>query len=159
MAEALANLPPPRLEMRGVSKSFAATVALDGVNLHVAPGEVVALVGQNGAGKSTLMAILAGALGPDSGTMALDGRPYAPRSPLEARRAGVAMIYQELSLAPHLTVMENIVLGMEPVRFGVMQWRQVRETARAALAQLGHGDIDPDAPVSTLSVAEQQLVE
>ena len=121
MAEAVASAPPPRQEMRGVSKSFAATAALAGVDLQVAPGEVVALVGQNGAGKSTLMAILAGALAPDAGTMALDGRPYAPRNPLEARRAGVAMIYQELSVAPHLSVMENVVLGTEPVRAGLVQ--------------------------------------
>ena len=89
------------------------------VDLAVRGGEVCALVGQNGAGKSTLMAILAGALTPDAGVMRLDGAPYAPRDPLDARQAGVAMIYQELSLAPHLSVMENIVLGVEPVRGGV----------------------------------------
>src|SRR3954468_10711894 len=103
MAEAVA--PRPRFEMLGVAKAFGATVALDGVDLAVRGGEVCALVGQNGAGKSTLMAILAGALTPDSGGMRLDGARYAPRGPLDARRAGVAMIYQELSLAPHLTVM------------------------------------------------------
>ncbi|HZM50044.1 MAG TPA: sugar ABC transporter ATP-binding protein [Vicinamibacteria bacterium] len=159
MAEAVARLPPPRLEMRGVSRSFAATVALDGVNLHVAPGEVVALVGQNGAGKSTLMAILAGALAPDSGTMTLDGRAYAPRNPLEARRAGVAMIYQELSVAPHLSVMENVVLGTEPVRAGLVQRGRARRLTQDVLARLGHADISPDAVVGRLSVAEQQLVE
>ena len=159
MAEAVASLPPPRLEMRGVSKSFAATVALDGVDLHVAPGEVVALVGQNGAGKSTLMAILAGALAPDAGTMALDGRPYAPRNPLEARRAGVAMIHQELSVAPHLSVMENVVLGSEPARAGFVQKRQARRVTQDVLTRLGHADISPDAVVGRLSVAEQQLVE
>ncbi|HXX93455.1 MAG TPA: ATP-binding cassette domain-containing protein, partial [Planctomycetota bacterium] len=90
---------PPRLDMRGVRKSFGATLALDGVDLAVAPGEVHALLGQNGAGKSTLMKILSGACRPDAGSMALDGRDYAPRDPLEARRRGVAMIYQELSLA------------------------------------------------------------
>ena len=99
---------PPRLEMRGVRKRFGATVALDGVDLSVAEGEVHALVGQNGAGKSTLMKILSGAQRPDEGTMLLDGRPYAPRDPLEGRRAGVGMIYQELSLARHLTVEENM---------------------------------------------------
>ena len=88
VAEALTAAPAPALEMRGVTKAFAATVALGGVDLAVAPGEVVALVGQNGAGKSTLMAILAGALAPDAGTMTLAGEPYAPRNPLEARRAG-----------------------------------------------------------------------
>jgi ribose transport system ATP-binding protein len=145
--------------MRGIRKAFGATVALDGVDLSVAPGEVCALVGQNGAGKSTLMAILAGALQPDAGAMTIDGAPYSPRHPLEARRAGVAMIYQELSLAPHLSVAENILLGVEPARGGFLEWREMRARAKAALAELGHSDIDPDAPVDTLSVAAQQLVE
>jgi len=159
MAEAVASAPPPRLSMRGVSKSFAATAALDGVDLDVAPGEVVALVGQNGAGKSTLMAILAGSLAPDAGAMALDGRPYAPRNPLEARRAGVAMIYQELSVAPHLSVMENVVLGTEPARAGLVQKARARQITQEVLARLGHPDILPDSTVGRLSVAEQQLVE
>ena len=145
--------------MHGISKAFGATVALDGVELSVAPGEICGLVGQNGAGKSTLMAILAGALAPDGGSMTIDGRPYAPPSPIEARRAGVAMIYQELSLAPDLTVMENILLGAEPMRYGLVDRVRMREMASAALAQLGHEDIPPDAAVGTLSVAGQQLVE
>src|SRR5262245_1892251 len=148
-----------RFDMRGVRKTFGATVALDGVDFAVRSGEVCALVGQNGAGKSTLMAILAGALAPDSGTMRLDGAPYAPRQPLDARRAGVAMIYQELSLAPHLTVMENIVLGVEPARFGLVQRDRVHAAATAALEELGHHDIAPDAIVGDLSPAAQQLVE
>jgi len=146
-------------EMRGVRKAFGATVALDGVDLAVAPGEICGLVGQNGAGKSTLMAILAGALRADEGTMTIGGRPYAPRSPIEARRAGVAMIYQELSLAPHLSVMENILLGAEPMRFGLVDYGRMRAIARDALAELGHDDINPEAPVQSLSVAAQQLVE
>jgi ribose transport system ATP-binding protein len=145
--------------MRGIRKAFGATIALDGVDLSVAPGEICGLVGQNGAGKSTLMAILAGALQPDAGSMTLDGRPYAPRNPIEARRAGVAMIYQELSLAPHLSVMENVLLGAEPTRFGVVDRTRMRAITRDALAQLGHQDISPDAPVASLSVAAQQLVE
>jgi ribose transport system ATP-binding protein len=145
--------------MRGIRKAFGATVALDGVDLSVAPGEVCGLVGQNGAGKSTLMAILAGALAPDAGAMTIGGQPYAPRSPIEARRAGVAMIYQELSLAPDLSVMENILLGAEPTRFGLLDRARMRAAASAALAQLGHADIAPDAPAGTLSVAAQQLVE
>ena len=117
MGEAITGT--PRFEMRGIRKAFGATLAVDGVDLSVAPGEVCAIVGQNGAGKSTLMAILSGALQPDAGHMTLDGAPYRPAHPLDARRAGVAMIYQELSLAPHLTVAENILLGMEPARFGL----------------------------------------
>ena len=148
-----------RFGMRGIRKAFGATVALDGVELSVASGEICGLVGQNGAGKSTLMAILAGALAPDAGSMTIDGRPYAPRSPIEARRAGVAMIYQELSLAPHLTVMENILLGAEPMRYGLVDRGRMREMASAALEQLGHDDIPPDVAVGTLSVAAQQLVE
>jgi ribose transport system ATP-binding protein len=155
MAEAVGA----RFRMRGIRKAFGATVALDGVDLEVAPGEVCALVGQNGAGKSTLMGVLSGALAPDAGEMSLDGAPYRPRNPLEARRAGVAMIYQELSLAPHLSVTENVVLGMEPARRGLLRRREARDLAREALAQLGHAEIAPEAPVGTLSVAGQQLVE
>jgi len=148
-----------RFGMRGIRKAFGATIALDGVELSVGPGEICGLVGQNGAGKSTLMAILAGALAPDAGSMTIDGGPYAPKSPIEARRAGVAMIYQELSLAPHLSVMENILLGAEPMRYGLVDRARMREKAAAALAQLGHDDIPTDVAVGTLSVAAQQLVE
>lgn len=150
-----------RLEMRAIRKSFGATAALDDVSLSVGPGEVCALVGQNGAGKSTLMAILAGALKPDAGTMLLDDVPYEPRDPLAARQAGVAMIHQELSIAPHLSVMENILLGMEPTRgpFGFIDRSRMRETAAAALAELGHADIAPEAIAANLSPAALQLVE
>ena len=149
----------PRFEMRGIRKAFGATVAVNGIDLAVAGGEVCALVGQNGAGKSTLMSILAGAQPPDTGSMRLDGEEYRPRGPLDARHAGVAMIYQELSLAPHLSVVENIVLGMEPVRAGFVRRAAARETARAALDRLGRSDIPLDAPAGTLSVAAQQIVE
>src|SRR5687768_16295164 len=118
-----------RFEMRGIRKTFGATTALDGVELSVRPGEVCALVGQNGAGKSTLMGILSGAPLPDAGSMTLDGRPYAPRSPFDARRAGVSMIYQELSLAPDLSVMENILIGAEPARGGFIEWTTMRTRA------------------------------
>jgi ribose transport system ATP-binding protein len=148
-----------RFSMRGIRKSFGGTVAVDGIDLEVAAGEVCALVGQNGAGKSTLMAVLAGALQPDAGEMTLDGAPYRPKTPLDARRAGVTMIYQELSLAPHLSVMENISLGVEPARYGFVSRSAMRETAVAALDELGHRDIDPLADAGSLSVAEQQIVE
>ena len=147
------------LEMRGIDKRFDATTALAGVDLSVASGEVCGLVGENGAGKSTLMAILAGALAPDAGQMQLGGRPYAPRDPMEARRAGVAMIYQELSLAPDLCVAENILLGMELSRFGLIDRAAMNKAAANALAELGRPDIAGDRLVGDLSVAEQQLVE
>ena len=164
MAEGVAGVAAgtPRFEMRGVAKRFGATQALNGVDLVVAPGEVHALLGQNGAGKSTLMKVLSGALQPDAGSMKLDGAAYAPAEPLEARRAGVAMIYQELSLAPHLTVAENILLGVEPMRRG--PWRlldrsAMRERAARALAELHHPQIRPEAVAGTLPIAAQQIVE
>jgi ribose transport system ATP-binding protein len=149
----------PRLRMRGVHKRFGATIALGGVDLSVAPGQVLALVGENGAGKSTLMKVLSGAHSPDHGEMWLDDAPYRPRNPLEARKAGVAMIYQELSLAKHLTVAENILLGVEPGAGPMMGWAEARRIAADALRQLGRPDISVDAPVGRLSIASQQLVE
>jgi ribose transport system ATP-binding protein len=148
-----------RLRMQGVRKRFGATLALDGIDLAVDPGEILALVGENGAGKSTLMKVLSGAQTPDAGQMWIDGIPYAPRDPLDARRRGVSMIYQELSLARDLTVMENILLGMEPTRGPFLRWPEMRRRAADAMAQLGRPDIDPDCPLNKLSIAEQQLVE
>src|SRR3954451_12039187 len=150
---------PDRLKMQGVHKRFGATVALAGVDLSVRGGEVLALVGENGAGKSTLMKVLSGAHLPDEGQMWLDGQPYSPRNPLDARRAGVAMIYQELSLAQHLSVMENILLGMEPTSGPLLDWPRIRKTSAAAMKTLGRPDIPLNIPVARLSVAEQQLVE
>jgi ribose transport system ATP-binding protein len=147
------------LKMSGIRKRFGATIALDGVDLEVAGGEVLALVGENGAGKSTLMKTLAGVHAPDSGQMLLGDQGYLPRSPLDARHRGVAMIYQELSLAPHLSVMENILLGMEPMRGPLMRWGEIRRRTEDALRQVGRPDIRPDEIVGRLSIAEQQLVE
>ncbi|HUJ10322.1 MAG TPA: sugar ABC transporter ATP-binding protein [Verrucomicrobiae bacterium] len=148
-----------RLEMRGVRKRFGATEALRGVDLVVMPGEVMALVGENGAGKSTLMKILAGALRPDDGRMFLDGKPFAPGNPWRARHSGVAMIYQELALAPHLSVMENILLGVEPTHGPLVRWKAMRQRATAALSTVGLDQIVPEIQVRQLSVAQQQLVE
>jgi ribose transport system ATP-binding protein len=154
-----ANKSAVRLEMRGICKRFGATVALDDVDVKVAAGEVLALVGENGAGKSTLMKVLSGAVKADAGQMWLDGVPYRPSNPLEARLAGVAMIYQELSLAPHLSVEENIVLGMEPTILGMMRLKEVRRRAIEAIKEFEHPELKPDARVSKLSVGSQQLVE
>jgi len=148
-----------RFEMEGISKTFGATIALQDVELRVAAGEVCALVGQNGAGKSTLMSILSGATQPDGGSMILDGTPYRPRNPLDARRSGVSMIYQELSLAPDLSVEENIVLGMEPAEYGIIRHKKMRAAAKEILGRLHHPEISPAMPAGRLSVAGQQLVE
>jgi ribose transport system ATP-binding protein len=169
-----APIPPgSRLLARGLRRSFGATLALDGVDLAVAPGEIHALVGENGAGKSTLLKILAGALPSDAGEILLDGAPYRPHRPEDARRAGVAMVYQELSLCPHLTVAENVLLGVEPVRFGFIRRAELARRAAAVLAPLAvdggpesppnppgsTGQVEPSARVGDLPLAAQQLVE
>ena len=130
--------------MDGVRKRFGGVVALDGVRLEVGPGEVHALVGENGAGKSTLMKVLSGVERADSGEMRFDGHHWRPSGPVEARRAGVAMVHQELALAPHLTIAQNIVLGSEPGtgilgRFGPSRRREAVRLAATALERLGHG--------------------
>lgn len=145
--------------MRQVEKRFGATRALRGVSLEVAAGEVLALIGENGAGKSTLMKVLSGAYLPDAGAIELDGRPFTPDNPLHARRAGIEMIYQELTLAPHLSIEENILLGGEPAVLGWLNRRRRRDLARQALEELHHQDLPLDAPAGTCSVAVQQVVE
>jgi ribose transport system ATP-binding protein len=145
--------------MRGIRKTFGPTIALGRVDLEVLPGEVHALVGENGAGKSTLMKVLSGAHAPDGGEMEFDGSPYQPRNPLDARARGVGMIYQELSIAPHLTVEENIVLGMEPMKGPLVDRKAMRARALEALAHFDHPDIRPEVLAGTLSVSAQQLVE
>ncbi len=149
----------PRLRMRNIKKSFGATHALRNVDLEVMPGEVLALVGENGAGKSTLMKVLSGAHQPNSGEMWVDGQPYRPRNPYDARTARVAMIYQELSLAPHLSVMENILLGVEPTTGPFIRWGEVKQRASEALQEIGLGEIDPKTKVGNLSLARQQMIE
>jgi len=150
---------PPALEMRGVRKQFGATLALDDVDFSLARGEVHALLGENGAGKSTLVKVISGAVRPDRGTMRLAGRPFDPPNPLAGRRSGVSMIYQELNLAPHLSVEENVVLGREESAAGFLKRRAVRERIRETLAFLGHPEVPLDAPVGKLSVGTRQIVE
>src|SRR5499426_2312348 len=151
----------PALEMRGITKSFAGNVVLAGVSLTARAGEVHALVGENGAGKSTLMKILAGVYQPDAGEILIDGEPCVFARPADALTRGVAMIYQELSLAPHLTVAENIFLGREPLKLapiGLIDNRELQRRARLMLVDFGF-DIDPRSRVGRLSAASRQLVE
>ena len=145
--------------MDGVRKSFGATRALDGVDFAVRAGEVHALIGENGAGKSTLMKVLSGVYGADGGTMQIDGRGYEPANPLDARQQGVAMIYQELAIAPHLSVAANVLLGIEPSRQGRLDHAEALRRTKQALEDLGQSDIDPADPAGSLSVGAQQLVE
>ena len=145
--------------MTGIHKRYGALVALGGVELEVARGELHALVGENGAGKSTLMKVLSGAERADAGTMTLTGQPYAPRGPLDALRSGVAMIYQELNLAPDLTVAENLLLGREPSRFGLVRRDERRAITDRVLAVLAHPDLRADRVVRDLGPGARQLVE
>ena len=150
----------PALEMRGISKTFPGVKALDNVQLQAWTGEIHSLMGENGAGKSTLMKILSGAYTADpGGEIRIDGQFTPITGPKAARAAGIAIIYQELSLAPNLTVAENIYLGNEPKQFGVLADRATmrRETAKV-LERLG-AEFGPDTVVNTLSIAEQQQVE
>ncbi|HSA94421.1 MAG TPA: sugar ABC transporter ATP-binding protein, partial [Acidobacteriota bacterium] len=156
------TIPPrrhPVLRMAAVSKTFGATRALEDVSFDLEEGEVRALLGENGAGKSTMMKILSGAIRPDSGSMAIDGRPYAPSTPLDGLRGGISMIYQELNLAPHLTVEENIMLGRELQTAGWLDLAGMRAKVREALAFVHHPEIVPDVPVRNLSVGAKQVVE
>ncbi|HET7726223.1 MAG TPA: sugar ABC transporter ATP-binding protein [Candidatus Limnocylindrales bacterium] len=149
----------PRLALRGVSKRFGATQALDDVSLELRAGEVHALVGENGAGKSTLVKILAGVYQPDSGTVHLDGRSVEITSPGLARNLGIAVVHQEPRLFPDLTVAENVFLGHTPTgRLGSVDWGAMR---RATVDRLRELDVrlDPGAQVRGLSMADQQLIE
>ena len=150
-----------RLQARGLRKRFGTTRAIDDVSLELEAGVVHAVLGENGAGKSTLMKLLAGAERPDAGALTLDGVLYAPRGPSEARRRGVAIVHQELSLCPHLSVAENVVLGSEPRRLGLFSRTRARERAARALALVCEGERTPglDTLVAELSPAERQRVE
>lgn len=147
------------LEMRGVEKRFGAVAALGGVDLDVGRGEVHALVGENGAGKSTLMKVLSGVYAPDAGSMRFDGAAYAPRKPADALARGVAMVYQELNLAPDLSVAQNLMLGRETARFGWLRRREDQRTVRRVLDVIAHPDVVPDRRVADLGSGARQLVE
>ncbi len=147
------------LQATGISKRYGATVALDAVDLSSNAGEVHAILGENGSGKSTLMKALAGVVIPDAGTVTLDGKPFAPKTPADARRAGVAMIHQELSVCPELTVAENVTLGAEETAFGFVRGTTSRALAANALSKMGYPDLDVTTLVRNLSPATRQIVE
>jgi ABC-type sugar transport system ATPase subunit len=151
----------PALEMRRITKSFAGNTVLAEVNLSAAAGEVHALVGENGAGKSTLMKILAGVYQPDGGEVLIEGNSVHFTNPAAALAHGIAMIYQELALAPHLTVAENIFLGREPLSFaplGIVNHRKLNERTAQLLSEYGF-NLEPQARVGHLSAARRQVVE
>ncbi|KQV36589.1 sugar ABC transporter ATP-binding protein [Rhizobium sp. Root1204] len=150
----------PAIEMRGITKSFPGVKALKSVSFSAYRGEVHALAGENGAGKSTLMKILSGLYRLDGGAVVVSGEERHFTHPLEAIRAGIAVIYQEFSLLPERTVAQNIFLGREPTRLGLIDHKAMNAEARRVLALFGSAHrIEPDTVVADLDVASQQLVE
>ncbi len=148
------------LEFRKVEKTFPGVRALKGIDFRVERGEIVGLVGENGAGKSTLMKVIYGAYQHDGGEVLIADKPTRFGSPREAMQQGIGMVFQEQSLIPNLSVMENIFLGFEKpfVRFGVIDWRRMADAARTQLAKV-QLDVDPATITSTLSFAQRQMVE
>lgn len=155
--EATATREQPLLSMRGIEKSFPGVRALDGVDLTLHPGEILALLGENGAGKSTLIKMLGGAHAPDAGTIEIEGRRVDISSPAAASAAGIGVIYQEFNLVPGLTAWENIFLGREE-RLGFVAKGTERQRAAELFEQIGV-DVPVDARCGDLSVAQQQIVE
>ena len=149
----------PLLELRGITKRFPGVLALDHVSLSLHAGEVHMLMGENGAGKSTLMKVLCGACAADAGQIVSRGRPVRVRNPADARALGVAVIFQEYSLVPHLSIAHNIFLGREPLnRLGLVDAARLHADAEAVLERLNL-DIDTHREVHGLGVAQQQMVE
>lgn len=147
----------PVLQLSGIVKRFPGVVALDKVDFGLRAGEVHSLMGENGAGKSSLLKVLTGVYQPDEGAMALGGIPIYPKSPAHAAELGISAVYQEVNLAPNLSVAENVCLGREPrTRFGI-DWREMANRAEIALGRLGV-NIDVRKPLSNYSIAIQQLV-
>ena len=146
------------VSMKDINKSFPGVKALDNVQFELCSGEVMALLGENGAGKSTLMKILSGVYTRDSGTMEIFGKEYGNLTTKQAQAAGVAIIHQELNMCRHLSVAENMFLGREKLRGGILQQRKMEEEARAILDELKI-DLDPKEIVGNLPVSKQQMVE
>ena len=150
--------PVPLLRLRGIRKAYPGVVALDGVDFDLRAGEVHVLLGENGAGKSTFVRILSGATTRDAGEIEVDGRAVEIGGPREAQRLGISAIYQEFNLVPQLSAAQNIFLGREPSRGGVLDRRRLVAEAGALLEGLGVR-LDPRTPVQSLGVAQQQMVE
>ncbi len=149
---------PPAVAVSALRKAYGGIQALAGVDLAVEAGTVHAVVGENGAGKSTLMKILAGAVHPDAGELSIGGEPARLASPADARRLGVGIVYQELSLFPERSILANLFPDRQPTRFGLVDRAAMRRDAASALARLGL-QADPEAAVGELGIAERQLVE
>ena len=154
----MTNATPAILEARGVSKQFGGILALDDVSLSLKPGEILAVVGENGAGKSTLMKILAGVIQPSRGSISVDGKTIVFTHIDQALSAGVALIHQELNLAPNLDLGANIFLGREPRRFGMLAKSKMQQLAKGHMQRLGL-EGSPSQRLDTLSIGKQQLVE
>src|SRR3979409_1228724 len=149
----------PILELRDITKAFGGVEALRGVDFALSAGEIHGLVGENGAGKSTLMKIIAGVHAVFSGRFVLDGRETRFRSVRDARAAGSAMVHQELSVAPDLSVAENVFLGAQPTnRLGLVQWRRMAREAGEQAAPFGLA-VDPMNRLVDLPVRPQQLIQ
>lgn len=147
------------LKLRDIRKSFGETVALSGLKLSLRAGEVHAVIGENGAGKSTLMNIISGAFPADAGSIELKGRSYFPTSPSDSREKGIALIHQELSILPHLSVAENIMIGVEDSRFGWLDRKRLLQRADSVLRNFDHPEIRPEMRAGELSSSAQQVVE
>jgi ABC-type sugar transport system ATPase subunit len=146
------------LQLDRITRAFPGVQALRDVSFSVEAGTLHALIGENGAGKSTLIKILSGALRADSGVLRLDGQPYQPRDPRDALRSGLATIYQELNLLPARSVLANLMLGQEPTRHGLIDWKQAQAAAQQVLRQLQADSILLDAPLHDLPLGQRQLV-
>jgi len=146
------------IEMLNITKTFPGIVANDNVNLLIKKGEIHALLGENGAGKSTLMSILFGMYQPDKGEIRLEGKPVKIKDPNEANRLGIGMVHQHFKLVGNFTVLENIVLGAEDTKMGVLQLKEAREKV-LALSELYQLKVDPDAKIDDITVGMQQRVE
>lgn len=150
---------PELLRMEGISKRYGGVRALHRADLSVSAGSIHALLGENGAGKSTLIKILAGVVAPDEGEIRLDGQPVSFSSPVDATRAGIVCVFQELSLIPELSVADNIVISDPPKRFGLIDRKAQRRIAEEALRRAGAPDIHPLALVKDLPLSRRQMVE